>query len=199
MVDEKTRPSDRRGDPVALADAMPRILIAEERSDALAADWVMRIGLAVEAGHPRFPRYAFARTIREGLFEARRARRVVRGLEGVESALETEEAGLSRAAATRPDPVRSRISRLLIVASDGSPRFYRSVERLRDRFETRLEVLTLECDETALGEAVFGGGRRARALMIDHKDAVSRFLTIICDDLEEGLEEPRDPNGKGGS
>jgi hypothetical protein len=192
LTDEQIRASDRRGDAVALADAMPRILIAEERSEALAEDWVRRVGLAVDEGHPRFPRYPFARTIRDGLFEARRARRVIRGLEGAESTLETEEAGLSRAAATRPDPVRSRISRLLIIASDGSPRFYRNVERLRERFETRLEVLTLDCDETALGEAVFGADRRARALMIDHKDAVSRFLTIICD----ALEEEGDPNSE---
>ena len=142
-------------------------------------------------GLPAFPRYPLGPAVGEGLFEARRAGRVVRGLEGAENALETQELGLAKAPATRPDANRRRVSRLLVVSADGSARFYRGVERLLDRFHVRLEVVLLECDEVELGSAAFGDGRHARALMIDHKEAVARFLTLL-DESSVGEENEAD-------
>ena len=119
------------------------------------------------------------------LADARRARRLERGLEGAEAALDAEEAGLSAAAATRPEAAASRISRLLVVSRDGSPRFYRQVEKLQARHASRLEVLMFDCDELELGEAAFGRGRRARAVLLDHKQAVIGLLTLLDDTLED--------------
>lgn len=169
-----------------LARALPRILIATDCAEAIASDWIERLNRATAARQPPFARYPFAAEIREGLFEARRAGRVVRGLEGAEEALEREEAGLRRTAAARPDPNQPRISRLLVLAADGAPRFYRQVERLRSRHETRLEALVVETDEVGLGAATYGGDRRARAILLDHKDAVARFLEILHDVQAEG-------------
>ncbi|MCP4906362.1 MAG: hypothetical protein GY910_15400 [bacterium] len=158
---------------------MPRSLIAEGRAERLALDWVARVDRAVAEGEPAFPRYPLCAGLRVALFEARRARRVVRGLEGAEGALGTQERGLAQAAATRPEANRRRISRLLVVSADGSARFYRGVDRLRHRYAARLEAVLVECDEIELGGAVFGDGCRARALMIDHKEAVARFLGVL--------------------
>ncbi len=174
-----------------LADAMPRAMIAEGRAEGFAEDWVERVKRATAAGLPAFPRYPFEPAVREGLFEARRAGRLVRGLEGAESALETQELGLARAPATRPDSDRRRVSRLLVVSADGSARFYRAVERLLEQFRVRLEVVLLECDEVELGSAAFGDGRRARALLIDHKQAVVRFLGRL-DETSGGSESAAD-------
>ena len=176
-----------------LAEAMPRFLIAEGLSEGIAADWILRMEQAATAGRPVLPWYPLEPTVREGLFEARQARQVVRGLEGAQSALESQDLGLSKAAATRPGENRRRISRLLVVSGDGSQRFYRDVARLRHRFQVRLEVVGLECDESELGAAAFGEGRYARALMIDHKDSVIRFLTIL------GQLPPADAAGTLGS
>jgi len=197
-VNDEGSPTPRLA-PDALAEAMPRALIAEGRAAGLAADWVERVARATAAGLPAYPRFPLVPSIREGLFEARRARRIVRGLEGVESALATQELGFAQAAATRPDSNRRRVSRLLVVSADGSTRFYRGVDRLLDRFGTRLEVVLIECDEMELGGATFGDGRRARALMIDHKDAVVRFLTLLdelagesTDDGDRGISSDGD-------
>ena len=126
-----------------------------------------------------------------GTIDAEDASRIYRreARERTEALLETEEAGLKKTASTRPDANRVRISRLLIVSGDGSERFYRQVEKLRERFSNRLEVLLLDCDEAALGAAAFGPGRRARALLIHHKEAVVRFLSILDTGPDEGSRD----------
>lgn len=169
----------------ALADAMPRALIAEGLAEGLAKDWVARLDRALEAGQPAYPRYPLVPRVREALFEARRARQLIRGLEGAENALETQESGLAQAAATRPGSNGRRVSRLLVVSADGSPRFYRGVDRLLERYGVRLEVVLIECDEVELGSAAFGEGKHARALMLDHKEAVARFLAVLYELAEE--------------
>jgi hypothetical protein len=171
----------------ALHAAMPRPLIADGSASALADWWVRSRSAAHVRGLPRFARHAMSPVLQNALFEARRARRLERGLEGAEKRLETEQAGLRHAARARGEPEPVRISRLLLVSGDGLERFYREVEKLRARFENRLEVLLLDCDESALGGAGFGEGRRARALLIHHKDSVIRFLSLL---------EPTGPAGE---
>ena len=163
----------------ALAAAWPRPLIAEGLAEGLAAWWLAERARARAAGAPPIPRHALSKALADGLFEARRARRLERGLEGAESLLAAEEAGLSQAAATRAGGAGRRISRLLIVSNDGSERFYRDVARVHTRFADRLEVLLLEADENELGAAAFGPGRHARALLLQHKEAVVRFLWLL--------------------
>lgn len=163
----------------ALAAAWPRPLIADGSAPALAAWWVGSRHEAASLGLPRIARHRLDRSIADGLFDVRRARRLARGLEGAETLLAAEEVGLKKAANSQSNPDRVRISRLLVISGDGSERFYRQVERLRERFANRLEVLLLDCDDEALGAAAFGRGKRARALLIHHKDAVVRFLSIL--------------------
>jgi hypothetical protein len=117
-------------------------------------------------------------SIAEGLFHARRARQLVRGLEGAEGSLAAQEAGLGKVESARGGAPR-RISRLLIASSDGSTRFFRQVEQIEHTFARRIAVLVLECNEDELGSAAFGPGKKARALLLEHKDAVIRFLGLL--------------------
>lgn len=126
------------------------------------------------------------RAISNGLFDARRARRLVRGLEGAELLLAAEAEGLEKSRVSNPEPAPARISRLLIVSADGSERFYRQVSKLYMNFSNRLEVLLVDCDEAALGAAAFGQGQPTRALLIDHKDAVVRFLALLDTQIDPG-------------
>jgi hypothetical protein len=169
-----------------LATAWPRPLIADGSAPALAAWWVGSRREAVRLGLPRIARHPLDSSVEGGLFDARRARRLTRGLEAAATMLAAEEAGLKKTAASQPKSAGMRISRLLVVSGDGSERFYRQVEKLQARFANRLEVLLLDCDENALGVAAFGPGRRARALLIQHKDAVVRFLSILDVGPREG-------------
>jgi len=178
--------SDREAE---LARAMPRTLIAMGLAEGIAADWAGRVREAIERGQPPFPRYALDESMSETLFEVRRAGRVVRGLEDSITALAKEEAGLSRAEATKTDSGHPRISRLLIVSSDGSPRFFRQVEQLKERYIHRLEVVLVEADEHAFGEAVYGAGKRVRAILLNQKDAVIHFLENIGPELDASEAE----------
>jgi len=106
----------------------------------------------------------------------------VRGLEEAAARLGVEEEGLRQADATRP-PGGARISRLLVVSADGSPRFYRQLDRVLEAHAGRVAALVLGCDETVLGEATFGRGRRARAVLLDHKQAVADFLSTLAEQV----------------
>jgi hypothetical protein len=177
----------------ALAQAWPRPLIAAGRAESLARWWCESRRAAIELGAAPFPRRAATPALWHALFEARRVRRLCRGLEGAEAALARQERGLLRAPATRVAPGARRISRLLVVAEDGAARFYRQIEKLCSRHGARLEALVLECDEVELGRAIFGPGQLARAVLLDHKDAVVRFLEILEGSLADPQADDADP------
>ncbi len=177
----------------ALAQAWPRSLISAGRAERLARWWCESRLAAIRRGAAPFPRLAATPALWRALFEARRARRLCRGLESAEAALAMQERGLRQAPATRVVPGARRISRLLVVSEDGSARFYRQLEKLCGRHASRLEALVLECDELELGRAVFGPGQRARAVLLDHKDVVVRLLEILEASLAESRADACDP------
>lgn len=174
------------GNSSGLAASWPRQLIAEGRAQRLADWWAESCREAVLQDQPAFSRAGLSPRLKDALFDVWRARQMVRGLEGAEAALVSQDAGLRRASATQTLPGVVRISRLLLVSADGSSRFYRQAEALRSRFEQRLEILLIDCDQEILGSALFGPGRRARALLLDHKVAVIRILTILDEELAGG-------------
>lgn len=162
-----------------LAAAMPRSIVAQGLAKAIAGDWIERVALSRSRGEAPLPRYPLSAGAREALFEIRRAGHLVRGLEQIEDALDAEERGLSRASATRPVNAPLRISRLLITSGDGSDRFYRDINKLKSKHNTRLEVVGLDSTDLELGQTAFGGDHAAKALLVDHKDAVVHFLLTL--------------------
>jgi hypothetical protein len=108
------------------------------------------------------------------------AGRIVRGLEGAERTLAVEEHGLSHVDRKTGIERGERVSRLLMLADDGSERFYRSVESLLRRHAPRVLALRLPADERALGQLLFGRDQVARLLLVEHKDAVSAVLLALA-------------------
>lgn len=161
----------------ALAEAMPRALIESGHAEGIAREWHRRAEQARAEGAPALPRYGLDASLRDRLFDVRRARRLVRGLEAAEQALAREAKGLGRAAAAQP--AKRRLSRLLVLSADGAPRFYRQVEKLIGQHAERLGAVVVKVDETELGAVCFGTGRRARAVLIDHKEAVTTILLAL--------------------
>ena len=178
--------NEKNDEVAALAAAMPRALIESGRAVPSAEDWISRKRAATSDGCVELPRYPLDSGLRDGLFEVRRARRVVRGLEAAAEALDREAAGLSRAAATRS--AGRRISRLLVLSNDGAPRFYRQAMRIVEKHVDRAAAIVIDADEADFGDAVFGGGRRLRAILLDHKDAV----VYLLDRLVPSAEAPPD-------
>jgi hypothetical protein len=108
------------------------------------------------------------------------AGRIVRGLEGAERVLASEQQGLEHVDRTTGVERGGRVSRLLVLANDGSERFYRDVESLLRRHAPRVLALRLDVDEHALGRLLFGRDQVARLLLIAHKDAVSAVLLALA-------------------
>jgi hypothetical protein len=114
--------------------------------------------------------------IERALQSAHRAGRVVRGLETTERALAVEEHGLRLVDESSGVKRGGRVSRLLLLATDGSDGFYRQVESLLRRHSPRVLAIRLKIDAAGLGAPLFGAGRETRLLMIQHKEAVAAVL-----------------------
>ena len=121
----------------------------------------------------------------EALRSAYSAGQVVRSLENAERKLAAEERGLQMADRQAGVPRGVRVSRLLLLANDGSERFYRQIEALLRRHGPRVLAVRLEIDEQGLGELLFGPGRVARLLMLEHKQAVGSVLLAMAGQWED--------------
>lgn len=120
------------------------------------------------------------------LRSARSASRLVQGLEAASHRLAVEARGLRMVDTRSGDERGQRVSRLLLVSNDGSPRFYREVEALVRRHEPRVLAFRLEADSHALGEPLFGRERIARLVMVEHKEAVSATLLALAGEVSQG-------------
>lgn len=104
---------------------------------------------------------------------------IIRGLEQAEKKLSEEMRGM-RISDRRTGVKRGkRISRLLIISNDGAERFYRHVEALLNAHSPRILAVIMEIDAETLGSMIYGPGKRARLIMLDHKDVVSDCLLAI--------------------
>jgi hypothetical protein len=90
-------------------------------------------------------------------------------------ALDAEGRGL-KAAGLATD---ARIARLLLVTTDGSPRFYRQVARALAAHGGRTLALAVACDAMTFGRRVFGADATAKAVGLVHKDAVAAVLLAL--------------------
>ncbi|HPO35699.1 MAG TPA: hypothetical protein PLG80_06580 [Syntrophales bacterium] len=99
-------------------------------------------------------------------------RRAIYGLEAIKERLEKEERGLKERG--------TRVSRLLITSRDGSPRFYREVAHLLNRYTPRLMGLIIDLDSRALS-AICGRKERGtvKAVMVNHKAGVAEILGAL--------------------
>lgn len=153
-------------------------------ADARAAQLLERLATQTEplwsASDVRIPIAAMSPALATALQSAHSASRVVRGLESAEQTLAAEERGLRLADRASGAPRGVRVSRLLLISNDGAERFYRQVEALLRRHGPRVLAIRIAVDADALGSQLFGPGRRARLLMIEHKDAVAAVLLSLA-------------------
>jgi hypothetical protein len=68
---------------------------------------------------------------------------------------------------------------LLVLADDGTARFYRQVEKLLRRQGPWVLALRLNLNGETLGQMLFGPGRSVLLLLLDHKKAVSAVLPAL--------------------
>jgi len=108
------------------------------------------------------------------------AGRIVRGMESAERVLAAEERGLAHVDRKTGVARGQRVSRLLVLADDGSERFYREVDWLLRRHAPRVLALRITADQRRLGELLFGADQVARLLLVEHKEGVAAVLLALA-------------------
>jgi hypothetical protein len=151
---------------------LPRALEGDPRLDAVRAVLTRLHPL----GPLELPVVPFGEPLAGALADAGRAGRLVRGLEGATEALDAEGRGLAAAGL----PADARIARLLLVTTDGSPRFYRQVARALAAHGGRTLALAVACDAATFGRRIFGADATAKAVGVAHKDAVAAVLLALA-------------------
>ena len=101
------------------------------------------------------------------------------GFENAEKSLSSERAGITYTDIKTGTVRKERLSRLVVVANDGSERFYRQTRKLVEQNIPKVLAIHLDISSPDLGEKLFGPGKKALFLLINHKDAVVNFLTSL--------------------
>lgn len=138
---------------------------------------------AVAPLHPEAPvlvtHRPFDKALHEALKVAFGTSHLLQGLELIETALNREERGLAMVRAKSGQAIAHRLSRLLIVANDGTTRFYRDVGAVLHHHGDRTWCLKVDITGHDLGRALTTKGGPAKALLVDDKDAVSMMLARL--------------------
>ena len=159
---------------------LPRLVESDPRGQKILGMLTTHTRLLWPGGTVEVPVAVLSPELEAALRNAYRAGRVVRGLENAEKRLALEERGLCLADRKSAVERGVRVSRLLMLADDGAERFYRNVESLLRRHGPRILAVRLDVDAATLGELLFGPGRLARLLMLEHKDAVTEVLLAMA-------------------
>lgn len=159
---------------------LPRLVESDPRGPELLRTLASRTRPLWREGEIGVPVIPMGTGLSAALLSARSAGRMVRGLENAERVLAAEERGLRHISPEKPPDRPPRISRLLVLTSDGSERFYRRVEKLLLLHGPRLLAVRLDVNAADLGGLLFGPGGLARLLMLNHKEAVSAALLAIA-------------------
>ena len=164
---------------------LPKSVESDPRGPQLLRDLTTHTRPLRQGSDIGIPVAGMTRELAEALRSAYSAGQVVRSLESAERKLAAEERGLQMADRQVGVPRGVRVSRLLLLANDGAERFYRQIEALLRRHGPRVLAVRLEIDELGLGELLFGPGRVARLLMLEHKQAVGSVLLAMAGQWED--------------
>jgi len=122
--------------------------------------------------------------LRKNIFYARSLGELIIGYEMIEKMLASERKGLDHV-----DNQSDRVSRLLIVTNDGSPRFYRELKFLQHKEGGRVLICRLEVDSLLMGEMVGLKERAIKAIMVTRKNSVVNVLKSLVVEKVEIVEE----------
>jgi FMN phosphatase YigB (HAD superfamily) len=176
---------------------LPKSVEADPRRQELLRILTDHARILWPEGKLRVPMVAFSPALAEALRTAHRAGQLVRSLEGAERRLAAEDRGLGLVDQQSGVLRGARVSRLLVLADDGTERFYRQVEKLLRRQGPRVLALRLNVKAETLGPMLFGPARRAALLLLDHKEAVSAVLLALVESPDGSSSESGLAGGKG--
>ena len=120
------------------------------------------------------PVLKFNPALRKHIFTAKSLGELIIGYRAVEKALEGETHGLQKV-----NNQSDRVSRLLIVTNDGSPRFYRQLEFLHKKHGGRVMICRLDVDSFLMGNILGLQDRQGKAVLLSRKQSVINVLKSL--------------------
>lgn len=159
---------------------LPKLLETDPRSSQIVNNLTKDSKPLWIDGRLRVPTIDLTESLEKALSLSRRAGKLKGGLENIETHLRREKQGLD-ALKNRTNQESGRISRLLLMTSDGSERFYRNCESLLSIHSDRLTGIRLNVHSQLLGEKFFGKNAQVKALLVSHKDFVIRALESLAE------------------
>jgi len=112
--------------------------------------------------------------LRKNIFYAKSLGEMVISYESIEKELSAERKGLQHVGNNS-----ERISRLMIVSNDGSPRFYRELRFLQHKEGARLLICRLNVSALEMGDILALPGKPIKAILINRKTSVVNVLKAI--------------------
>ncbi len=160
---------------------LPKDLTDHPRHDAIQKALTTNTSLLWERGTHAVASLELSPKLRQELSRALELGFAIQGLEQAEAELAREQKGLDALREKTPQsPQSSRISRILLVANDGSERFYRECESLLNHYTQRLLVCRLEIAGEDLGLALSLRPKLMRALLVTDRKAAARVLLALA-------------------
>ncbi len=159
---------------------LPKDLVGHPRHDDVARLLTTNASPLWAGGHTRAPRVALTAAGAAALRGALAAGLAYQGLEAIAEKLAAEQKGLDAVARKLENPQNARLSRILLLANDGSPRFMRDCDALLTRYPERLVALQIDIAGEALGDAIAGRPKMVRAILVaDRKACADTLLALL--------------------
>lgn len=112
--------------------------------------------------------------LRKEIFYAKFRNELIIGYRDVEKTLENELHGLQNV-----NNQSDRVSRLLIVTNDGSPRFYRQLEFLHKNQGGRVLICRLDIGSALMGDILELKDKQVKTVLLNRKESVVNVLKSL--------------------
>lgn len=112
--------------------------------------------------------------LRKEIFYAKFRNELIIGYRDVEKTLENELHGLQNV-----NNQSDRVSRLLIVTNDGSPRFYRQLEFLHKNQGGRVLICRLDIGSVLMGDILELKDKQVKTVLLNRKESVVNVLKSL--------------------
>jgi hypothetical protein len=156
---------------------LPRQLVSDPKAEGLLEQLFSCTRKLNQESGLVIPVFELTDAFKKSLLTARRAGHAVRGFDNASEILLLERNGILKL--NKQDGQGNRISRLVLISNDGSDNFYNKVNNLLVKYSPRVLGSVIDADSYVLGSLLFGEGKIAKLILIDHKDAVSGVLLSI--------------------
>lgn len=159
---------------------LPRQLEVSDTDEAICRFLMERTARLWSGGNLEVPVIDMSDPLKVALRRQGVRGRIRYGFEAIMDRLENERKGIRHVRDHQEEPCGERVSRLLLVSHDGAERFYRHVEQLLQVHAPRVLGCILNIDGNTMGRLLTGKEKNIKAVMAEHKDAVSDILRAMA-------------------